>query len=360
MRRTAPLILGAGPAGCAAAIVLAQAGAQPLLIERDAVIGDALCGGFLSWRTAARLETLGIDFAALGAQRITHLAIFAAERHAELPLPDHGHGLSRLALDTALRAHALELGADLAIDRIRRIEGTTLVGQQQEWSADSLFLASGKHDVLGMGRPRSGHDPALGLRLRVRPSESLHALIAGRIELHLFEGGYAGVVLQEGGTANICMALRKSLLADAGGDPRALLARLAAIHPALGERMVAASPDTAVDTIGAVPYGWIARSTLPGLFRLGDQAAVIPSLAGEGIAIALASGSRAAQAWLDSGPAAAPAFQRDFARSACRPLAMAGLLRAMAERPSGSALVNSLARRAPWLLRLAARLTRLD
>ncbi len=360
MRRTAPLILGAGPAGCAAAIVLAQAGAHPLLVERDTVPGDALCGGFLSWRTAARLERLGIDIAALGAQEVTHLAIFAGGRQAELPLPDRGHGLSRRALDTALRRRALELGADLVTDRIRRTEGTTLVGQQQDRASDSLFLASGKHDVLGMGRPREGHDPALGLRLRVTPGETLRIRLAGRIELHLFDGGYAGIVLQEGGTANICMALRKSLLVEAGGDPRALLVLLAAAHPALGERLAAAAPESPIDTIGAVPYGWIARDTTPGLFRLGDQAAVIPSLAGEGIAIALASGSRAAQAWLDGGAGAAPAFQRAFAHSARRPLAMAGLLRAVAERPTGSGLVAALALRAPALLRLVARLTRLD
>lgn len=360
MRRTAPLILGAGPAGCAAAIVLAGAGARPLLIDRDELPGDALCGGFLSWRTAARLERLGIDIAALGAQRVTHLALFAGKQQAELPLPDVGHGLSRRALDTALRARALELGAELAIDRIRRIDGTTLIGQRQDWAGDSLFLASGKHDVQGMGRPREGHDPALGLRLRVTPDDALRARLAGRIELHLFDGGYTGIVLQEDGSANIAMALRKSLLAEAGGDPRALLARLAAAHPVLGERLAAAAPHAPVDTIGAVPYGWIARHTAPGLFRLGDQAAVIPSLAGEGIAIALASGISSAEAWLERGAAAASDFQHAFARSARRPLAMAGLLRTMAERPVGSALLTSLARGSPWLLRLAARLTRLD
>ncbi|MGZ3258959.1 MAG: FAD-dependent monooxygenase, partial [Croceibacterium sp.] len=56
-----PLIVGAGPAGCAAAIVLARGGAHPLLVDRDAEVGDALCGGFLSWRTAEKLRGLGVD-----------------------------------------------------------------------------------------------------------------------------------------------------------------------------------------------------------------------------------------------------------------------------------------------------------
>ena len=65
--RRAPLILGGGPAGAAAAITLAQRGTHALVIERTRETGDALCGGFLSWRTLAAVERLGIDPDALGA-----------------------------------------------------------------------------------------------------------------------------------------------------------------------------------------------------------------------------------------------------------------------------------------------------
>ena len=80
MRRTAPLILGAGPAGCAAAIALAEAGAAPILLDRDEEARDQLCGGFLSWRTVAQLRALGVDPARLGARRVERLALFAGER----------------------------------------------------------------------------------------------------------------------------------------------------------------------------------------------------------------------------------------------------------------------------------------
>ncbi|HKX35436.1 MAG TPA: FAD-dependent monooxygenase, partial [Rhizorhapis sp.] len=61
MCRTDPLIIGGGPAGAAAAIHLLCAGAQPTIIERQKETGDALCGGFLSWRTLQRLERLGFS-----------------------------------------------------------------------------------------------------------------------------------------------------------------------------------------------------------------------------------------------------------------------------------------------------------
>jgi menaquinone-9 beta-reductase len=333
MRHLRPLILGAGPAGCAAAIVLARAGGQPLLIDRQAQAGDALCGGFLSWQTAAQMRQLGVDPQGLCAHRVTRLSLFAGNRKADARLPAPAWGLSRRTLDNSLRRHALDCGAQLATDTIRRIEGTTAIGQQNVWQGESLFLATGKHDLRGALRPRISTDPALGLRLRLTPSAALAQQLGATIELHLFDGGYAGIVMQEDGTANLCLALRKSLLVGAGGEPRALLAAIALSHPAFAARLEPGWQEVRIDSLGAVPYGWIARETLPGLFRLGDQAAVIPSLAGEGMGIALASGTAAALAFIAGGAAAAPSFQRDFAGASAGPLRLAGLARRFVESP---------------------------
>ncbi|MBM3928865.1 MAG: FAD-binding protein, partial [Sphingomonadales bacterium] len=53
MRRPGALILGGGPAGAAAAIALAGHGIRAAILERTREQADALCGGFLSWRTLA-------------------------------------------------------------------------------------------------------------------------------------------------------------------------------------------------------------------------------------------------------------------------------------------------------------------
>lgn len=355
-----PVILGAGPAGCAAAIALARAGAEPLLLDRDAEVRDQLCGGFLSWRTAERLRAVGVDPLALGGQQVEQLAVFAGRRETVLALPAPAFGLSRRVLDTALRRRALALGATLEIDAARRVEGTTVVGRRREWSGDTLFLATGKHDVRESGRPRQARDPAVGLRLRLPASRVRTVLLAGRIELHLFAGGYAGIVLQEGGSANVCLAVRKSLLAAHGGNPEALLAALSARHRPFALRLGEDWAGQTVETIGAVPYGWIARSTRPGLFRLGDQAAVIPSLAGEGIAIALASGGLAARHWLASGPGGAIAYQREWAARASAPIRTARLAWAAAERPLLAALGLGLARRVPPALSWLVNASRID
>ena len=178
--------------------------------------------------------------------------------------------------------------------------------------------------------------------------------------MHLFDGGYAGVVEQESGSLNVCLALRKSMLAAASNDPRRLLADLADRYSAFAIRLGDEWEEVSIDSIGSVPYGFIARQTAPGLFRLGDQAAVIPSLAGEGNSIAIASGIAAAQAWLDGGAGAAEKYQADFARKAARPVALARIARSLAERPAGSAFAVTAARALPPLARLIMRATRID
>jgi flavin-dependent dehydrogenase len=360
VRREDPLIVGAGPAGCAAAIVLARGGASPLLVDRDAEVSDALCGGFLSWRTAERLRGLDVDPETLGARAVERLILFGEGRPAEIALPKRAYGLSRRVLDTALRQRAVAAGTELVLDTVRHVDGQQVRARARSWDATSLFLATGKHDLRGTSRPRSAKDPALGLRVRLQPSPRVAKRLANTIELHLFDGGYAGLVLQEDGSANLCLAVRKSVLGEAEGDAAVLLARLAARHPHLALRLEPGWRDAAFDTIGSVPYGWSAEATETGVFRLGDQAAVIPSLAGEGIDIALASGIAAAEAWLAGGPDAAPAYQQALHKRVKAPLLWAGAAWGLAERPTITRWGLAAARLAPKLVERLVDATRLD
>ena len=98
---SAPLIIGGGPAGAAAAITLAQAGRPVTLIERNTGAHHKVCGDFLSADTVRLIGELGVDLEPLGPAPISRVRVVhgAAEASAALPFP--AVGLSRMALDEA-------------------------------------------------------------------------------------------------------------------------------------------------------------------------------------------------------------------------------------------------------------------
>lgn len=361
MRPAHALIVGGGPAGAAAALALAQAGLPHLLLERSAAPVDPLCGGFLSWRTLALLERFGLAADTLNPVAIATLRLSWRGREVEAPLPRPARCVSRRRLDQLLRASAVAAGARIDTGVAVRAweDGGVRTDDGARVAAHALFLATGKHDLRGLARPAAagGRDPAIGLRVRLAPTPALSRAVGGRIELHLFDRGYAGCAAQEDGSVNLCLAVRRSRLA-AAGSPRALLTALAAESPQLAERLAHLAADPTIDAVANVPYGWRALATDPGVFRLGDQAAVIPSLAGEGMGIALASGFAAAGAFTRDGADGADHYQAAFARRAARPLRIAGLIRAAAER-NWSAPLLLLAGGIPGLAELAAARTRI-
>jgi flavin-dependent dehydrogenase len=349
VRRTAALIVGGGPAGASAAIALARGGAMPVLIERSPGERDLVCGGFLGWDAIAALKRLGLDPASLGARPIHRLRLVAERKVVEAALPRPAAGLSRRHLDATLLRMAEEAGAAVLRGRTARAleDGSVRLDDGSLMEADAVLLATGKHELRGAVRPVGTRPLSVGLRTTIPPPADL----AGTIELHLYDGGYAGLLLQEDGGANLCLSIAQVRMAE-GRDK--LLANLMKEAPLLAERLNGTIPAD-WEAIAGVPYGWRVREGEPGLFRVGDQAAVIASLAGDGIAIALASGAGAAHACLHGD--AAPAFQRGFAGRARRPIAIAEMLRHMAEAPVRRRLMLGLAR-VPGLAKLAARLTR--
>lgn len=360
MSRDAPLIIGAGPAGAAAAIHLARPGAQPLVLESTREDADLLCGGFVSWRTLQRLAALDVDAATLGGTPIDHVAIFARDTCTRARLPASGMAVSRRRLDALLRARAEAAGAVIRRGAaVRAVEdGGVLLADGERLRPGTLFLATGKRDVRGAARdPPATSDPEIGLRLRLPPHAARNRAIGSAIELHLFGGGYLGLLVQEDGSVNACMAVRKSLLTRSDGSMHHLLTMLAGRSGALAERLAGAETVPG-DAVGPVPYGWIAREAVTGLFRIGDQAACIPSLAGEGIGIALTSAERAASIWRERGSAGAGAYQAALVSTVRRPIAMAALARTLA---TGSPILSAMApylMRTPGLAALLAQLTR--
>jgi len=357
------LIIGGGPAGAAAAILLARAGRAVTLIERQTGPHDKVCGEFISHEAATYLARLGLDLGGLGAVSIDAVRLADKRGETRIALPFAAFSLSRRRLDEALLGLAEKAGVDLRRGvQARQLSPTGAgwsvdLGEDETLCAPSAFLAVGKHDLRGWKRPAGLQGDLVGLKMHLRLACDQQAALAGHVELLLFGGGYAGLEPIEDGVANLCLLVRRDDLPEGPAWP-GLIARMRDDCPLLARRLQGAEalwPKPLA--IAAVPYGHIQRSS-GGLWRLGDQAAVIPSFAGDGLAIALHSAHAAAQAYLAG--ATAENYQRRLAHDLSGQVFGATMLSQALVRPWGQALLSGLARRIPALMTAAARKTRIS
>src|ERR1700735_18689 len=158
------LVLGGGVAGCAASIALGRKGGSVTLIQLEPTPRHKVCGEFLSGEALEDLHALGIDVASLGAVPINYVRLAAARRAATAPLPFPAKSLTRKALDTALIAAAIAAG--VRVERGRSVQSLSRANENlwqatlddgTKYEAPTAFLATGKHDLRGHGRPKDPH-----------------------------------------------------------------------------------------------------------------------------------------------------------------------------------------------------------
>jgi flavin-dependent dehydrogenase len=358
------LVIGGGPAGAAVATRLALAGREVVLVEREAGPADKVCGEFLSHEAGEYLAALGVDLPALGAVTIDALRLCVRDRVASVALPFAAQSLSRRVLDEALLRRAAAAGAEIR----RGAKVVELTSHGGAWTArledgtsvegGEAFLASGKHDLHGYKRPPGLQNDLVAFKLHWQLAPRQADALAGHVELVLFDGGYAGLQPVEGGRANLCLVVRRARLQGLGPRWRALLAAVRAESPQLDARLAGAVPCWEKPlALSAIPYGHLRRRA-DGLWRLGDQAAVIPSFSGDGMSIALHSAALAAETFLAGG--SADAYQRALARDVTGQVLLATLLsHGLVRRPAQAAL-GAIARLWPRLMSTVASHTRVS
>jgi menaquinone-9 beta-reductase len=356
-------IIGGGPSGAALAIELGRAGRDVLLIEREAGPHDKVCGEFLSHEALVSLAALGIDAEALGGLPIAKLSLAAGWREVDTTLPFPARSLSRRVLDEALLIRA-------ATEGTRLLRGEAVVEARQEgdgWrlrlrggaqvTAAKLVLATGKHDLRGAGRPPGKQADLIGFKMYFRLGTDQAAAIDQRIALALFAGGYAGLQPVEDDRANLCLVVRRSRFAQLGHDWARLLAAIAGEVPSFGERLAGAEAAWPRPlAVAGIPYGFVAQPDEAEIWRLGDQAAVIPSFSGDGMSIALHSARRAASGLLHGGTPASyiERLHRDVGSQVVRATVVSRLFL----NPPAQNLLLATAGLVPGLLGVAARVTR--
>ena len=302
------VVVGGGVAGAAASILLAQNGAKVLLLEKENRSHHKVCGEFISHEAVHYLARLHINVLALGAAPINQLQLICKKQATMAALPFQAMSLSRFALDAALLDRAHNEGVTI----MRGHQVASIERDDQRWRvttaqagtyyASSSFMATGKHDMRGRPRTTSRANDYIGLKMHFRLNETQRTRVAGTTSILLYDGGYAGIEPIEHGLANLCLVIRKESFARIGKSWDVLVKSLRAEVPQLDHYLEGAVAcwDRPLAIYG-IPYGFVHRprpQDEPGHYRVGDQIAVIPSLCGDGIAIALHTAFLAARAFV--------------------------------------------------------------
>jgi len=305
-------VVGAGPAGSAAALSARRAGASVLLLDKAAFPRDKSCGDGIAPHSLDELVTLGAGHVLDDRVQVHRLSLRSPSgswARTRLQRPDHV--VPRELLDARLVACAVDAGAELLQHTVRTVvdRGDHVV-LDGELAARVVIGADGANGVVrrALGVPRQ-EPGAMAVAVRgYAPSPG------GEPEQVIAMDGrdwpsYAWRFDAGDGTSNVGFGmLLPSLRANPSGKQ------------VLHERMVELLPETA----GAVkmrshhlPLS-TSRPVQPRgrVLLVGDAASLVNPLTGEGIFYALLSGRLAGAAWdaVDPGASYGAALARELGR----------------------------------------------
>jgi geranylgeranyl reductase family protein len=305
-------VVGAGPAGSAAAAWAARAGHDVVLADAAVFPRDKACGDGLTPRAMAQLDLLGLgDWVR---QRGRNRGLRAAGFGQELllpwpggPLPDHGGAVPRTELDARIRQVALDDGAlpldgaravdvERSGERVRGVVFELADGSRATVGCSRLVVADGARSPLGRMLGRRWHrETAYGVAARayVRSGRADDQWISSHLELRDAEGellsGYGWVfpLGARSGEVNIGVGTLATARRPAGVQLRALLDAYAA---ARREEWQLAGPVRATASALLPMGGAVSGVAGPNWALIGDAAGCVNPLNGEGIDYGLETG----------------------------------------------------------------------
>lgn len=358
------VVIGGGIAGSAAAIQLARAGKSVALVEKESTPRDKVCGEFLSREAIGCLFELGLDLDSLGAVPIRRIRLASGTLESEARLPFSACSLSRKVLDENLIALAAKAGAKIirgsrvcALDALANGHFAAGLSNGQVLEGQHAILATGKHNLRGWERTVGKQNDLLGFKMHWRLSRSSLSRLDDAVDLIIFPSGYCGLQQVEDGWTNLGLLIKRSVFAKQHHHWDCLIDHLCSTSSYFSTYLADAQPRwRAPLAVSDIPYGYICGEG-ERIWRVGDQAAVIPSFSGSGVSIALHTALLAANAIIDG--KSPVEYYRQLRRDLLKTVSFATFLSRAMVSPVGNRAITSAARWLPGALEGVARATRI-
>jgi geranylgeranyl reductase family protein len=310
------LVVGAGPAGSAAAYFLAKRGVDVLLADQHQFPREKACGDGLTPRAVHLLAEMDVlpCLEAASPWRVRGVRLWAPSGHGATvrfeppPKGEMGYGLvvRRRDLDEQIRQRAVEAG-------VRFLGGFKAVGAVRDWrqivgvravvesstvqvDANLTIVATGANTsfLRSMGFTRPGLPAAVAIRGYFEGVRGLD----DHLDMYLDAGppvGYAWIFPVADGVANVGAGIYVGDRESYRVDLRGLLSKFVSSDGRASRKLVAAKQ------MGQ-PRGGLLRLSFPllptwgyGVLLTGEAAGLVDPLMGEGIGNALESGQIAGE-----------------------------------------------------------------
>jgi flavin-dependent dehydrogenase len=319
------LVIGGGPAGSTAAALLAKAGRDVVLVEKDAHprfhIGESLLPRNLAIfdRLGVRADVHAIGVLKPGAEFVSdatgHRVVFNFAAGID-PEFTYSYQVRRADFDNLLFANAQRSGAR-AIERARVVDmaparpdhrasvtARRADGTMQRFAPRFVLDASGRDTFLA-GRLRTKvankHNNTAAVFAHFRHVECRDGELAGCISVHLTEDGWFWIIPLPDGITSVGFVGPQTVFKDRRSSPRELLFDQVHRSPTVNPRMRAAELASKVMTAGN--YSYQARTAWgEGFMLIGDAFAFVDPVFSSGVMLAMSAaelGAAVANTWLD-------------------------------------------------------------